>query len=114
MSTPKGERLPDISLEELIALCKEPLRRKALHIIDVSPAEQYHRGHIAYSFGVPLDEIEKKRESALPPDRTVVIYGASPEDAEKAAAIYVDAGFKVRVFKDGLAAWKRADQPVAA
>jgi rhodanese-related sulfurtransferase len=103
----------DIPKDELIAICKDPSRRKGIHLIDVAPRQEFSRGHIAYAFNVPLEEMEAKGESALPQDRVVVIYGPKPEDAEKAAGIYERLGFEVRVFREGLAAWKAADQPIS-
>lgn len=103
-----------LSLEELSSLCKQGETRKTLHIVDVSPKEKFAREHIAYAFNVPLEDLEKKKESGLPPDRTVVVYGESAEDAEKGAAVYHAMGYKVAVFKEGVAAWRAAELPVAA
>lgn len=102
-----------ISLDELKALCKSPEGRKSLYIIDASPRERFEKEHVAYSFNVPLEELAHKKESALPKDRLVVCYGASPEEAEKAAACYAAIGYQARVFREGLDAWKAADLPVA-
>jgi rhodanese-related sulfurtransferase len=103
-----------LSLEELSALCKKPETRKTLHLVDVSPKERFVREHIAYAFNVPLEDLEKKKESGLPPDRTVVVYGESAEDAEKGALVYQAMGYQVAVFKEGVAAWRAAELPVAA
>ena len=103
-----------LSLEDLAALCKKGETRKTLHIVDVSPKEKFAREHIAYAFNVPLEDLEKKKESGLPPDRLVVIYGESAEDAEKGAAVYQAMGYRVAVFKEGVTAWRTAELPVAA
>jgi rhodanese-related sulfurtransferase len=103
-----------ISLEELSKLCKQADTRKTLHIVDVSPKERFAKEHIAYAFNVPLEDLEKKKESGLPPDRTVVVYGESPEDAAKGAEAYQKMGYRVVVFQEGVAAWRAAELPVAA
>jgi rhodanese-related sulfurtransferase len=103
-----------ISLEELAKLCKASETRKTLHIVDVSAREKFAREHIAYSFNVPLEDLEKKKESGLPPDRTVVVYGETAEDANKGAEVYQKMGYKTVVFQEGLSAWKAAELPVAA
>ena len=103
-----------ISLDELAKLCKDPETRKTLHIIDVSSKEHFAKEHIAYAFNVPLEDLEKKKESGLPPDRTVVVYGENPEDAAKGAEKYRSMGYKVLVYQEGVAAWRAAELPVAA
>lgn len=102
-----------IAIDELKKICKDPVLRKSLALIDVSSHQQFEREHAAYSFHVPLEGLEKKKESGLPKDRLVVCYGPSAEDAEKAAAIYRSLGFQARAFREGLEAWKSADLPTA-
>lgn len=103
-----------ITREELAKLLdrNNPEGRKSIHLLDVSSREKFAKEHIDGALNVPLEEAENKKESALPTDRVVVCYGESPEDAEKAAAIYAAMGYKTRVYREGLAAWKEADLPI--
>lgn len=105
--------MTDITIDELAKLCKYPETRKTLHIIDVSSKDHFAKEHIAYAFNVPLEALENKKESGLPPDRIVVVYGETPEDAEKGAKTYEALGFRVRVYREGLAPWRAAELPLA-
>lgn len=64
-------------------------------------------GHIAGAISAPLDSIERRLPELLPYVRdTVLVYGATPEESERAAGLFVAAGFRsVSVIEGGLDRW---------
>jgi protein-disulfide isomerase/uncharacterized membrane protein/rhodanese-related sulfurtransferase len=83
--------------------------------VDVRPAGEYAAGRISGAINMPADEIGR-RWSALPKDRTIILYesGRSPGDvcaASRAAGrTLLEHGFplaQIRVYQDGLAGWEK-------
>jgi rhodanese-related sulfurtransferase len=87
--------------------------------VDVRSKQDFDKGRIAGAINVPLNEVEVRLKT-LPKDRIIVLYEsgrASGEDscaASKAAAgVLLARGFqKVKVYKEGLAAWEKEGLPV--
>lgn len=78
-------------------------------VVDVRPAEQFSSppGHVAGAISAPLDAIETRLPELLPyTGNTVLVYGSGNEEAERAARIFIAAGFRsVSVIEGGIERW---------
>lgn len=78
-------------------------------VVDVRSWEAFATppGHIAGAISAPLDAIERRLPELLPYVKdTVLVYGRTPEEAERAAGLFVAAGFRsVSVIEGGLERW---------
>ena len=97
------------------------LGKPAIQVIDVRPVEsyngwflhnEYRRGHIQGARSLPakwlnyLDWIEIVRHKMILPDDTIVIYGNTPEVADKVATRFIKSGYlKVFVYNRFIEEW---------
>lgn len=90
--------------------------------VDVRTPQEFKRVRIPKAINLPVDEIERQF-SRLPKGRNIILYeggrSANPEDicaAGRAAGRFLLAhGYapeRVKVYRDGLAAWEKAGLPV--
>lgn len=94
-------------------------RSKAL-FVDVRPLKDFSSGRIRGALNVPVDEIEQ-RWSQLPKNQNIVLYesGTSSGDvcasSRAAGRVLLAHGFsrdQVKVYQDGMSAWKRVGLPI--
>jgi rhodanese-related sulfurtransferase len=79
-----------------------------VQFVDVRDGNNFASGHVAGALNIPLSEIEKNRKDISLVEK-VVVYGASAEEASKAATILFDLNyFNAWVLDGGLDAWKNA------
>lgn len=111
------EKPPSISTEELY----KNLRNDRFRIIDLRPVEAYNGwklknelrgGHIRNAKSLPakwlnyIDWMEIARSKGIHPDYTLVIYGYDPEHSQKAARLFMKAGYhQVKIYEDFLDRW---------
>lgn len=78
-------------------------------VVDVRPWQSFATppGHIAGAISAPLDSIERRLPELLPyTNDTVLVYGSTPEEGERAAGLFVAAGFRsVTVIEGGIDRW---------
>lgn len=78
-------------------------------VVDVRPHAVFAMppGHVAGAISAPLDSIERRLPELLPYVKdTVLVYGSTPEESERAAGLFVAAGFRsVSVIEGGLDRW---------
>ncbi|MGH9357059.1 MAG: rhodanese-like domain-containing protein, partial [Terriglobia bacterium] len=92
--------------------------------VDVRSASEFSAAHISGAINIPVEEVGQ-RISELPKDKTLVFYesgeqGGSPADvcafSRAAARSALAQGFsqkRIRVYQDGLKAWKQAGLPIS-
>lgn len=102
---------------ELEAIDVDELRQRladnSITILDVRPEDEYHAGHIPSAVSIPLEDL-MQRLSELPKDREIVAYCRVTYCllSDEAAHLLAEAGYKVRVYRDGIPAWRMAGHPV--
>lgn len=78
-------------------------------VVDVRPWQSFANppGHVAGAISAPLDSIESRLPELLPYARdTLLVYGSTREESERAAGLFVAAGFRsVAVIDGGLDRW---------
>ncbi len=97
-----------ITRDELIDRCKSGVK---FTLVDVLSSESYAKEHIAGAISIPLVDLEKKAESLLKKEDTIVVYCASFEcsASTKAAEKLMEMGYKnVLDYKGGLKDYKEA------
>ena len=99
-----------VSRDELIARVKAG----DAVVLDLRPAEEYHAGHIAGAFSLPLEELEA-RLAELPTGVEIVAYCRGPfcALAPRGVAMLRRRGFRARRLQDGFPEWRLAGLPVA-
>jgi protein-disulfide isomerase/rhodanese-related sulfurtransferase/uncharacterized membrane protein len=90
-------------------------------LIDVRPPAQFKDGHLPAAVNVPVEKIETDG-TALPKDKTLVLYEGGKGGASDACAVsragarmLLSRGYdyaKVKVYQDGLSGWQKAGLPV--
>lgn len=116
------ERLLALFQREPAAL--KPLTRQELHArlaagdiiaLDVRPAPEYARGHIAGAISIPYDQLEA-RLAELPAGREIVAYCRGPYClfAHDALTILTARGYQANRLRDGFSDWRAAGLPVSA
>ncbi|PIQ87828.1 MAG: sulfurtransferase [Candidatus Omnitrophica bacterium CG11_big_fil_rev_8_21_14_0_20_43_6] len=97
-----------ISREDLISMCK---KGKRFSLVDVLGKDSYEKEHIPGAISIPLDDIEKKADSLLGKDDTIIVYCASfiCTASTSAAEKLLEMGYKnVLDYKGGLKDYKEA------
>ncbi|HEX9038971.1 MAG TPA: metalloregulator ArsR/SmtB family transcription factor [Ktedonobacterales bacterium] len=114
-------------VERLLALYQrdptalEPLTREALRArlaagdaiaLDVRPAREFARGHIAGALSIPYDELEA-RLAELPGDREIVAYCRGPYClfAHDTLELLTARGYRANRLLEGYASWRAAGLP---
>lgn len=105
------DSLEPISRHELA----ERLRRKAVTLLDMRPADEFALGHVAGAINIPLKEL-LRRLNDLPRGKEIVAYCRGPYCvlSFEAVALLRRKGFKVRRFEEGYPEWKAGGLPVAS
>ena len=103
------DALEPIAHEELLSRITDGL----VTLLDVRPADEFDKGHIAGAVSIPLDELSR-RLAELPKDREVIAYCRGPYCvyAAEAVANLRAAGFHARRLEDGFPEWSAAGFPV--
>jgi rhodanese-related sulfurtransferase len=101
-----GDEVETIDRAELI----ERLRRGAVVLVDVRPAEEFEAGHIEGARSIPIAELQD-RLAELPADREVVAYCRGPfcAYAHQAVRTLQAAGRTARRMDDGWPEWRLAE-----
>jgi len=111
------EKPPSISTEELY----KNLKNDRFKIIDLRPVEAYNGwklknefrgGHIQNARSLPakwlnyIDWMETVRSKGIHPEHTLVIYSYDPGHSQKAARLFMKAGYhQVKIYEDFLDRW---------
>lgn len=101
-----GDEVETIDRDELI----ERLRRGAIVLVDVRPAEEFEAGHIEGVRSIPIAELQN-RLAELPADREVVAYCRGPfcAYAHQAVRTLQSAGRAARRMEEGWPEWRLAE-----
>jgi rhodanese-related sulfurtransferase/DNA-binding transcriptional ArsR family regulator len=104
----RRDALEPVPARELLTRASDGL----VTVLDVRPAEEYARGHIAGALNIPLDELKTRLEE-LPRGREIVAYCRGPWCvlSFEAVARLRRAGLEARRLEDGLPEWRRAGLP---
>lgn len=92
------------------------MNREDALVVDVSPAADFTKAHIAGSVSAPLADLdpEKHKQLSKAKERPVIVVCRTGNSAHEAAAKLKKAGFtKVSVLDGGIAGWRAAELPVA-
>ena len=102
--------LEPVEREKLV----EEVRKGAVTVLDVRPAEEYIAGHIPGAVSVPLKELERCL-SDLPRHQQIVAYCRGPYCvlAVQAVEILRAQGFHAVRLEDGVPDWRARGLPVA-
>ncbi|MBM4367901.1 MAG: metalloregulator ArsR/SmtB family transcription factor [Deltaproteobacteria bacterium] len=89
------------------------IRKGAVTVLDVRPAEEYRAGHLPGAVSVPLGELER-RLAELPRDREVVAYCRGPYCvmAVEAVELLRSRGFRAIRMEEGVPDWRARGLPV--
>ncbi len=90
------------------------VRRNAVVVLDVRPAEEFAVGHIPGAVSAPLAELDRVI-ARLPRRREIVAYCRGPYCvlAPQAVEVLRRRGLRARRLADGMPEWRRAGLPVA-
>lgn len=104
----KGRSGSGISTAEAI---QQVNQRQAVWV-DVRPADDFRKGHIAQARSLPAAELEQKAGS-LPKNKPLVLVCETGRDAGRVASRLRSQGFaEVSVMEGGMRAWASAGLPV--
>lgn len=83
-------------------------------VVDCRDLQAFREGHIVGARNLPVSELAKNVESlARKREKPVVVIGASPREAMRAAAILKRGGFSsIMTIKGGLASWSKENLPL--
>jgi rhodanese-related sulfurtransferase len=99
-------KVKKISLDELIDDLN--IEGNLIQFLDIRSAADFAAGHISGALSIPLVNLEKD-QGKLSPIKKIILYGASEEEAARAAASLFDLNlYNVWVLDGGLEAWKNA------
>ena len=90
------------------------VNREDALVLDVSPATEFDKGHIAGARGVPMGQFDPEHKLiAKAKDRPIVLVCRTGQSSAQAAATLVKAGYsRVHWLEGGLPAWQQADLPL--
>lgn len=90
------------------------VNREDALVLDVSPATEFDKGHIAGARGVPMGQLDPEHKLiAKAKDRPIVLVCRTGQSSAQAAATLVKAGYsRVHWLEGGLPAWQQADLPL--
>lgn len=82
--------------------------------VDIRPAEDYAKGHIAQARNLPLDQIDARAQT-LPKNKPLIVVCADGRQAGRAVAQLQAKGFEnVVALQGGVSAWHAAGLPTTA
>lgn len=104
------EGMEPVNREALLEL----VRKGAVTVLDVRPAEEYNAGHIAGSISLPLKELEQ-RLSDLPRNQEIVAYCRGPYCVLSIQAVEMlrAKGFKAVRIEEGIQDFRALGFPIA-
>ena len=104
------EGMEPVNREALLEL----VRKGAVTVLDVRPAEEYNAGHIAGAISLPLKEIEQ-RLSDLPRNQEIVAYCRGPYCVLSIQAVEMlrAKGFKAVRIEEGIQDFRAMGFPIA-
>ncbi len=104
------EGMEPVNREALLEL----VRKGAVTVLDVRPAEEYNAGHIAGSISLPLKELEQ-RLSDLPRNKEIVAYCRGPYCVLSVLAVEMlrAKGFKAIRIEEGIQDFRALEFPIA-
>jgi rhodanese-related sulfurtransferase/DNA-binding transcriptional ArsR family regulator len=90
------------------------MKRGAVTLLDVRPAEEFAAGHIQGARSIPLSQLER-RLAELPPGRQVVAYCRGPLCvlAVEAVRLLRRRGFRAERLADGVSDWRERGHRIA-
>lgn len=102
-------KIESITIEALI----QRLESGKVTILDVRPAKEFNKGHIANAISIPIDEL-KERMSELPKRTEIIAYCRGPfcVYADEAVAVLNKAGYKATRLEEGFPDWSLMGLPV--
>ncbi|EWH10668.1 rhodanese sulfur transferase [Catenovulum agarivorans DS-2] len=92
------------------------VNREDATIVDIRPAAEYNKGHIAGALNITNDKIEGGKNAALEKnkDKPIIVVCTAGLSAAKVATQLCQAGYpKVNLLEGGMNAWLNANLPVA-
>ncbi len=103
------EGMESVNREALLEL----VRKGAVTVLDVRPAEEYNAGHIAGAISLPLRELEQ-RLSDLPRDQEIVAYCRGPYCVLSVQAVEMlrAKGFKAVRIEEGIQEFRAMGFPI--
>ncbi|CAB1057352.1 Transcriptional regulator, ArsR family [Olavius sp. associated proteobacterium Delta 1] len=104
------EGMEPVNREALLEL----VRKGAVTVLDVRPAEEYNAGHIAGAISLPLKELEQ-RLSDLPRNQEIVAYCRGPYCVLSIQAVEMlrAKGFKAVRIEEGIQEFRALGFPIA-
>jgi rhodanese-related sulfurtransferase len=90
------------------------VNREDALVLDVSPATEFEKGHIAGARGVPMGQLDPEHKLiAKAKDRPIVLVCRTGQSSAQAAATLVKAGYsRVHWLDGGLPSWQQAELPL--
>lgn len=80
--------------------------------VDIRPAEEYAKGHIAQARSIPLADLDSRAQT-LPKNKPLIIVCASGRNASRAVTLLHAKGLEnIVTLNGGMAAWQDAGLPV--
>lgn len=85
------------------------LDNKQIVVLDIRPVDEFYGelGHIAGALSVPIDAIDRRLGEIMPyRSQTVIVYGDTQEEVQRALQTLDDAGFRNLVLiRGGIRRW---------
>lgn len=101
-------QLSSMTIDELVS----KLESEDITILDVRPAKEYGKGHIADAVSIPIDELASRLKE-LPEKSRIVAYCRGPfcVFADEAVALLTKAGYKASRLEEGFPDWQLRGLP---
>jgi rhodanese-related sulfurtransferase len=102
-------KFESVTIDELV----QKIEFGKVTILDVRPATEYRRGHIANAISIPFDQLAR-RMNELPKRREIITYCRGPfcVFADEAVAMLIKAGFKAKRLEQGFPDWSVLGLPI--